>query len=245
MTPNALSRLIAEQKDLRPYEGYLRVVARPSVDIRLGTDTGEIDRSRFGGAPFCPSDFRWPSHERGEYRFLGQVNFADLESGPAALPTKGLLSFFYAHDDEGDIFWGDPGYVRAFYWAELNGFELCRQRGHHVSSKSRSLQLSTGLDLPTAEELRTDWPFPPELIEKIYREIRKLNELCENYLLGYPSFRTLAYDPTPGKDWTSLLTLDSIDDFDWCWHDGDKLMVFIETQKLAALEFDNLKCDAG
>ncbi|MBK6691765.1 MAG: DUF1963 domain-containing protein [Myxococcales bacterium] len=66
-----------------------------------------------------------------------------------------------------------------------------------------------------------------------------------DHLLGYPSHYSLGYDPTPGPEWVSLLTLHSHDALEWCWQDGNKLMVFIERERLAARDFSALKCDAG
>jgi uncharacterized protein YwqG len=66
-----------------------------------------------------PEGFQWPSHDLGEYRFLGQINFIEISSPPSMLPASGLLSLFYAYDEDGEIFWGDPGYVLAFYWENL------------------------------------------------------------------------------------------------------------------------------
>ena len=66
-----------------------------------------------------------------------------------------------------------------------------------------------------------------------------------DYLLGYPSHYSLGYNPTPGPEWEALLTLHSHDDLDWQWGDADKLMVFIETHRLAACDFSQLKVDAG
>ena len=43
----------------------------------------------------------------------------------------------------------------------------------------------------------------------------------------------------------SLITLMSNSELDWCWHDGDKLMVFIEKDKLLNKDFSCLKSDAG
>jgi len=42
-----------------------------------------------------------------------------------------------------------------------------------------------------------------------------------------------------------LLTLRSLKQFDWCWHDGDRPMVFIERERLAECDFSRLKGDAG
>jgi hypothetical protein len=67
----------------------------------------------------------------------------------------------------------------------------------------------------------------------------------ERYLLGYPFNMTLAYDPTPGADWRSLLTVSSDDDLEWHWHDGDWLVTFIEEQRLRAGDFSQIRADAG
>lgn len=72
-----------------------------------------------------------------------------------------------------------------------------------------------------------------------------LDEKKLRSLLGYPSHYSLSYDPTPGPQWVSLLALHSHDAFEWCWHGGDKLMVFIEQDGLAARDFGALQCDAG
>ena len=66
-----------------------------------------------------------------------------------------------------------------------------------------------------------------------------------DYLLGYPSYYSLGYDPTPGPEWIALLTLNSWRALDWCWGDGNKLMVFIERARLAARDFSKLKTEAG
>ena len=59
------------------------------------------------------------------------------------------------------------------------------------------------------------------------------------------SYFQVAYNPTPEKDWCSLLTLSSDENLKWFWHDGGKLMIFIETKMLKKSNFDLLKSDAG
>jgi hypothetical protein len=56
---------------------------------------------------------------------------------------------------------------------------------------------------------------------------------------------TLAYDPTPGPDWRSLLTVSSDDELEWFWHDRDWLVTFIERQKLYSGDFSQIRADAG
>ncbi|MGL4422095.1 MAG: hypothetical protein ACRCZF_15615 [Gemmataceae bacterium] len=42
-----------------------------------------------------------------------------------------------------------------------------------------------------------------------------------------------------------MLTLNSDDDLEWSWHDGDWLMTFIEEQRLRAGDFSQIRSDAG
>ncbi|WP_146390953.1 DUF1963 domain-containing protein [Allorhodopirellula solitaria] len=51
-----------------------------------------------------PADFAWPAHDVGEYRFLGQIDFSEITDRPDSLPDSGLLSLFYAFDEDGEVF---------------------------------------------------------------------------------------------------------------------------------------------
>jgi uncharacterized protein YwqG len=229
---------------LTGHTDYLRRIAKARVDIALTKESPRVSGSRFGGHPFVPRDFRWPNHPVGTYRFLGQIDFAEIPCPPEPLPTKGLLCLFYAEDDQGEIFWGDDGYVVGFYWphsAEHAIFHAPTGK----APKAKALSFQRGLDLPRHSELRDDWPFGEDALECLTTEAAEALAASEDYLLGYPSFCSLAYDPTPGDGWIALLTVQSHDRLDWCWHDGDKLMLFIEADKLAALDFSNIKTDAG
>jgi len=233
---NAVSRI----ETLAEYVEYLLKIAKPCVDIDLVDLRVTQECSRFGGDPFVPLDFKFPPHEVGEYRFLGQINFAEIADPPSILPESGLLTIFYAYDEEGEIFWGDDDYILGFYWRDWQNHTLLKLPTKNLS-KARRIVLTAGINLPFNDELRDDWAFDPELLWELVEIVDPNHE----YLLGYPSFNSLAYDPTPGKEWISLLTVSSLPEFDWCWHDGDKLMVFIEADKLAKGDFSCLKSDAG
>ena len=239
MDATTLRRTIAEVDSLAEHTDYLLKIAKPSVDIELVDIQPTPECSRFGGDPFVPTNFKFPTHERGEYRFLGQINFAETLNPPSLLPKSGLLSLFYAYDDEGEIFWGDDDYILGFYWDNFEQHSIIKSSTDKV--RAERIGLTTSLNLPWNGELRDDWTFDPNLLW----DLLDTSDRQEEYLLGYPSFNTLAYDPTPGDKWISLLTVRSLDEFDWCWHDGDKLMVFIEADKLAKCDFSYLKSDAG
>jgi len=235
-----LRELVLSDEELRPHLEYIEGLARPSVVLDFaGAAPGDHD-SRFGGSPVVPEGFNWPEHEVGEYRFLGQINFGEIAHRPSILPEKGILSLFYAFDEDGEVFWGDDGYVLGFYWPNIGELRaIPAPRESPVQPKK--LKMTVGIDIPSSAELRGDWPFETDLLYWL----KEQGCFADDYMLGYPSFHSLAYDPTPGPGWISLITLTSHDDLGWCWHDGDKLMVFIEQEKLESQDFSSLKTDAG
>jgi uncharacterized protein YwqG len=240
MNSEILRNFIYNDHELSSHKDYLDKLTIPSVDISLSSDIPMAYESRFAGVPFVSKNFVWPIHKEGEYRFLGQINFSEINNRPESLPESGLLSLFYAFDEEGNIFWGDDGYIIGYYWPEIGSLSLYSQmRNSPVATKK--IVLNGGIEIPRHVDLRKDWPFNTDALY----DLLDLDGCYENYMLGYPSYYTLGYDPTPGDEWISLITLASDNEFNWCWHDGDKLMVFIEKDKLAKRDFSYLKTDAG
>lgn len=240
-----LEQIEALARELGWPDEHLSFIAdsmRQAVDLRIIPDAARPDASRFGGDPYVPRGFAWPSHAVGQYRFLGQIDFSQLSPPSTALPASGLLSLFYAYDEDGEVFWQDDGYVLAYYWEDLSDHVLMPTPDGVRPSPEAGVELVAGFNLPRHEELRADWPFE-DAADFAWDLSQDVN--AEHYLLGYPSYCTLGYDPTPGPEWTPLLTLGSDDALDWCWHDGDRLMVFIRTDHLKARNFSALQCDAG
>lgn len=241
MNLKELKIFIESNPELSPHKSYLEALIKPSVDISLSDEAPLAHESRFGGLPIVPDSFIWPTHEKGHYDFLGQINFSEIPNSPEPLPKKGLLSLFFAYDEEGEIFWQDEGYIIAYFWEELDTLSLIKGRTAYAETKK--IDLSSGVEIPRHPDLRTDWPFDTDILY----DLDTLSSFGSDYLLGYPSYASLAYDPTPQptNDWVSLLTITSHDEFAWCWHDGDKLMVFIEKSRLLNKDFSHLKSDAG
>lgn len=238
MKAEVLQHFIEHDAELAPHADYLAAISKPSVDITYVTEAPEAHESRFGGQALLPKGFVWPTHELGEYRFLGQINFVEIDDNSGLLPKSGLLVLLYAYDDDGEIFWGDDGYVLAYYYPNIDELTLYPQAEITAAKK---LQFSSGIEIPRRKDLRQDWPFDTDALY----DLAELDGYSENYLLGYPFFYSLAYDPTPSDEWMSLLTITSDETLDFLWHDGDMLMVFIEKAKLANADFSDLKADAG
>lgn len=242
MTLDQIQSLAIELGWPEEHISFLNKATKPSVDINITADKPHPAASRFGGQPFVPPDFLWPTHETGYYRFLGQFNFDDIRCASTALPASGLLTLFFAEDDGSDVFWQDDGYVIGYYWDHVSDHVLLPTPSGVPVSPEAAVTLASGWNIPRHRELRDDWPVD-EVEEVVWDIAQKVN--ADNYLLGYPSFCSLAYDPTPGPDWLPLLVLSSDEDLDWCWHDGDRLMVFIQAARLQCKDFSVLKCDAG
>ncbi|MBH5319399.1 DUF1963 domain-containing protein [Paenibacillus sp. GSMTC-2017] len=236
-----------EQSNLASHKEYLRQVVRPAIDILKKNDAEvRMGCSRFGGAPDLPVGSEWPTYETNPYRFLGQINFAETAFAEASLPSKGLLSLFVAdYNSDGDSFLEafENGYIHAIYIPEPMDLVTISPPQSDIS-KTTVIEFFPTMDIPYDEYQVKDWPFEEEQNDT-YTEIRDSLHKSSDYLLGYPSHCSLAYDPSPGAGWISMLTIDSNDDLEWCWHDGDKLMIFIETERLKNLDFSALKSDAG
>lgn len=120
MDGQQLAQTISNIPSVAPHSDYILSLIKPSVEIELDDQPIDHTCSRFGGQPYLPSTFEWPTHEVGEYHFLGQFNFAEVENAPLILPKTGLLSLFYAYDEEGEVFWGDDDYILGFYSFDLS-----------------------------------------------------------------------------------------------------------------------------
>lgn len=239
-----------ETSELAPHLAFFKNNMRPAIEMLHLQKKAGLGESRLGGMPDLPVGMSWPEHERfGPYCFIGQINFAQVPQVGGLLPQDGLLSLFFTLDVEGgEAFWQDPDYVLGIYTAA--GTPLQTQKTPQVfdyfyPDKSMTLAFEAGIDVPFDCYQVKDWPFNDDESDAYCDIVEQLHP-SGAYLLGYPSHCSLAYDPTPeGKDVCPLITLPSYDELEWCWHDGDKLMVFQEREKLLRGDFSNLMSDAG
>ncbi len=229
---------------LAPHRERLQQLLRPACDIVHVAPEAGLGRSRFGGSPDRPRGADWPSHRLGPYRFLGQINFGEVPSQITALPKSGLLSLFFAEDPDGELDWLDEGYIHAEYYGSTSALAPQTPPENVRRGTTTGIVLRPTVDLPFDEYQMAGWELKDDELAA-YDTLREALHESGDYLLGYPSHCTLAYDPTPGPDHLSLITLSSDEDLEWVWHDGDKLMVFIERARLEQASFSRLRADAG
>ncbi len=240
---------IIEQSDIGNHKEYLLQYSRPAIDILKKQEAElRLGCSRFGGAPDLPIGSEWPTYGTKPYRFIGQINFAEIPPTEAGLPAKGLLSLFAADrlpddDSDPDLEPFEEGYIHGIYIPDPANLETIPPP-YSETGGAVVVEFSPTIDIPYDEYQLKNSPFTEEESE-IYTELRESLHKSPDYLLGYPSHYSLGYNPTPEGEWVSLLTIDSDDDLEWCWHDGDKLMIFIEAARLKNLDFSSLKADAG
>lgn len=122
----------ASDKTVSP-ELAATIAALKRSGILIETEDGEADRpdqSKFGGLPYLPADFVWPTYtdEEGVTRplsFLCQINLDEMTEldEEHLLPEIGILAFFY---DCASFRWGfdpaDRGCARVYYFENTDGF---------------------------------------------------------------------------------------------------------------------------
>lgn len=253
MQLDELSRRIDADPALREQAAWLRSVVRPSIRLILEGDAQRSGASRFGGSPELPIGVSWPRHRFGPYRFLGQLDLAELVRHTATmpapwselLPREGLLSLFVGDDPTGEIdptgemFWGDPTYAVAHYAPP--GLELSRL----TPPPEVNFGVPVGVRFSSAVEL----PFDQYQLGHVERARLEALESARgeaqrsDHLFGYPMHCSLGYDPTP-KGMLPLLALESSGAREWQWHDGDCLMLFV-TPGAVMPGWNALGSDAG
>lgn len=238
----------ARRAGLSHHSNFLGAAARPSVEMSVPRPPNKPGRSKFGGVPELPPDAEWPEAPSDEFplHFLGQIDFAAVPDFEGTLfPSSGMLSFFYQYDEDGEADWEEPGFVVAVYHPYSSELVPVPSEDQSDTETVRRLTFRSDWDLPQDEYQAHDWPFLDDEEEAYTEHLSWFERTDADHLLGYPRHNTLTYDPSPGDEWTPLLTVASHDNLGWCWGDGDNLMIFIERAKLERLDFSNLSCHVG
>jgi hypothetical protein len=232
---------------LDDHRAYLLGVARPAIEILTAETPVTPGCSKFNGTPDLPAGFEWPHHSLGPHRFFCQINLADVPSGPHGLPEDGLLSLFYAYDYHQEAWPGDPGYVRVYWFRDIETLTPVEPPASVSLGATATLAFRLGADVPAWPWDDPDlaaWPID-ESLHDAYDELRLRLNPTGRYLLGYPPVTTMAYDPMPGPEWRELLTVPSNETLTWIWLDAYQLLTFIEERRLRAGDFSQIVAEAG
>lgn len=234
--------------DLQAHREFLLGLARPAVALLTSRRAASPGCSKFGGAPDLPASFPWPKHHLGPYRFLGQFDLSQLPENITELPRTGLLSAFFGYNTEGEFAEFEPEYLRLFHFQDGEPLVSTAPPPEMQFDGSCVIDFQETISLPEFpwwdKEALKGWPKEEGGFGDAYSDLCH-ELLIERYLLGYSFNSTLAFDPSPGPDWRSLLTLNSDRALDWCWHDGDWLAAFIQHDRLRNGDFSDIRATAG
>ncbi|HJL47206.1 MAG TPA: DUF1963 domain-containing protein, partial [Polyangiaceae bacterium LLY-WYZ-15_(1-7)] len=197
---------------------------RPALELLIGDaiDDAPIGASRLWGDPDLPPGTAWPTladcrrwepdiplPEDSPCQFVAQLDLAALARSPAAraLPAEGLLSLFAHHD------WQTGSSSACLrYFESTEGLERVphaethpdnARRPPHVASLVEALTIPEGHAGPFVERMGIE-PGDWDTIDR-HREVLLASGGGVLGVLGHDRM-TSGDDPTPGKDWTRLLT---------------------------------------
>ena len=140
----------------------LSSLLRPAVRLDVvpaGDSKITPGASRFGGFPDVTSGFEWPTWKAQPLGFLGQIKLEDIAGFACCdlLPRTGLLSFYYAQNQET---WGfdptDRGSWRVLYEETATGLRVAeRPKGFADEAIYRSggLKMQGTVTLPATDAL--------------------------------------------------------------------------------------------
>jgi len=203
--------------------------------------------SIIGGRPWVPQGFEWPNHNRGHHTCVAQIDCEELPA-TSRLPSNGLLTFFAAHDSDGDSwFWLDE-FMRIHHFTDRSSLQAADSSFPALSGRPVSFDLK--YSLPFNPYLREDWPWPEEDNDAFeYGVSEELGDSVVNtsgdFLLGHAPGSRIAGNPCPGSGWELLLLLRTDTDLEMIWGDDSALMVFIESEALTKLDFSKPRCMIG
>lgn len=241
---------------LEPAAALLGDNARPCIALKhSGQARG---RSRLAGEPDLPAELDWPQYHDTNMAFVLQVDLTDLPdlARERGLPDAGLLSLFYADDDDA---WGEfpeqHGSGRLLYFppeAPLARRPVPSSMSEYSDFTERPLTSELDVTFPDFYALAGD-----EDGEKLY-ERGRTHPHPAHQLFGHayaiqndpideaPTKRTSAKPPTGvpdirtdrASDWVLLLQVDTDDDAGFMWGDAGTLYVCVSKADLAAGRFD-------
>lgn len=220
---------------------------RSLLGLAIQLSATDNARSAVGGRCLVPEGFKWPVHERGRHTCIAQIDCAELPA-TTRLPGSGLLTFFAAHDPDGDSWaWLDE-------FMQIHLFEdsasLRPASDQFPAFPRRPVSFDLTWSLPFNQHLRDDWPWDEgEHDDFEYGVSDAMGDAvvntCGDFLLGHAPGSRIWGDPSPGRDWELLLLLRYDEELEMYWGDDSALMVFIESEALTRLDFSSPKCAIG
>ena len=244
-----------EASPLANHIEFLLANAAPMVRIKP-RDKNDAGRSCIAGSPNLPTNFSWPECEPG-YRFMMQLDFAEMPPCVSGQPDAGVLSFFLEHNDDNSNDWWSPECLKVFYFAGSDELVTAKAPNGVPSFDAFPIAFEHGWDLPFLSRLVKDsYENTPISFDDLndYEDLRDSLHIryrfgeynrVTNFCFGHPMDTCLCQNPLPGPDWMQLVNIDTHEDLGLFFMDHARFMVFVETKRFAVQDFSNLKPYAG
>jgi uncharacterized protein YwqG len=236
-------------------KAYIEIKAKPEINLSLW-------QSKFGGLPYVPKDFQYPTDSNGQAMLLlAQINFAEtpkLES----FPEKGILQFYISDANElFGICFEDlrkQNDFRVLYFPDVYKDESKLVTDfsflHKPDMQPLQQPCSVTFNLKYAPMPAVDYQFESNIIgrnspkseDEIYRIMdvyAKLFKSTGHKIGGYPFFTQ--FDPRENKKYkgdgyTLLFQMDTDVRANIMWGDSGVGNFFIREQDLRNLDFSKV-----
>lgn len=240
---NQLLQNALQCEELDTHFPFVRSLLGQAIQLNATADSTSI----VGGRPRVPTQFDWPEHVRGHHTAIAQIDCSQLPAN-SRLPATGLLTFFAAHDPDGDSWFSQQEFIRIYHFDDSSTLQLADSQFPQLAPRPVSFDLK--YSLPFNRYLREDWPWSEDDHDAFeYGVSEELGDAVVNesgdFLLGHAPGSRIAGNPSPGDDWELLLLLRSDAAQKIIWGDDSALMIFIESDALTRMDFSNPKCTIG
>lgn len=237
-------------KELEAFRKEIEGTVKPFIRITAEKGETTIYESKFGGIPYMPTGFEYPTNDKGEHlRFIAQINFAEVPP-MEPYPEKGILQFFIASDD---MFGLDVENGHKVIYHEnivqeeftLKDFSFAKFGEYDWFIFDSDLEANLKFNLKSEAISPFDFEFDTILGEKITTDIKwdvyyDFSKGDGQKLGGYPFFTQEDPRYQNCEDYILLFQLDSDDSLDICWGDSGVGNFFIRESDLKSLDFSNV-----
>jgi uncharacterized protein YwqG len=252
--------------ELLAYQEKIEATIKPFIEIKAKLeDNLRLWQSKFGGFPYFPNGFQYPTDSEGQAMvLLAQINFGETPK-LEPFPEKGILQFYIStgSDVYGACFESPAKQedFRVLYFPEVAEDEHLLVTNFGFSPKPDMLPIEKQSSLAFCLKYEPmpvhDYQFEPTIFnidskmkyehyenyKKIYEEHEELFRSEGHKLGGYPYFTQndpRLFETYKGEEYRLLFQMDTDEEAGIMWGDCGVANFFISEQDLARKSFSRV-----